>query len=79
MEDWPMTEEEAKQFAAELTEFLRSRGVMLWTGVETVPIMASSGVGERYHYVAERPEIGNSAIIRRVLAEPTSANRVFER
>jgi len=64
-----MTDHQAKQFAAELTEFCRSRGVMLWTGVETVPIMASSAVGVVYHYTAERHEFGNSAIIRRVLTD----------
>jgi hypothetical protein len=61
---------QAKKFAEALTELCRQHGLMIWTGLATTPIMASTADDDVFHYVAERPKFGgNSMIIRRVLAK----------
>jgi hypothetical protein len=63
-----MDQDQANKFAVALGEFCKSQGIMLWTGIAAVPIMASDiQEDDEFHYVAEVPDIGNAFIIRRVL------------
>ena len=62
-----MDDTKAQDFAQALTELCRQHGVMIWTGISAVPIMATAVADDAFHYLAERPEIGDAVIIRRVL------------
>lgn len=67
-----MDETRVKRFAAALTDLCKEHGMMIWTATVTTPVMASTVAdGDLFHYVAERPEFGDSetVIIRRVLGE----------
>jgi hypothetical protein len=60
----------ARCFAEALTDLCKRHGMMIWTATVTMPIMASAIAGdEAFRYVADRPEIGDAVIIRRVLGE----------
>lgn len=57
-----------QEFAEALTDLCHRHGVMIWTAAATTPIMASTvSEDDAFHYVADRPEFGNSVIIRRVM------------
>jgi hypothetical protein len=61
---------QAQRFAAALTDLCKQHGVMIWTATVTSPIMASAVTDDAvFHYVIDRPEIGNAVIIRRVLGD----------
>jgi hypothetical protein len=58
-----MDAENARRFAAALTEFCHTHGVMLWPA-----IMADEADEIRFHYEAEFVPHSHSIIIRRVLS-----------
>jgi hypothetical protein len=64
-----MDAEKAAMFAAALTELCHRHGVMVWTGVQTVPIMVSDvHPNDAFHYDADSSAETGSVVIRRVLS-----------
>lgn len=62
----------AQHFANALTDLCREHGVMIWTGSRTSPIMLTAiGEDTTVSYITERPEVGNSAILHRLLGNGT--------
>jgi hypothetical protein len=56
-------------FADALTDLCRQHGVMIWTAVPTVPIMATwVPADEAFHYETEYT-VGGSVVVRRVLGD----------